>query len=105
MTEPVSRPLDSGGLDNVATVLIELHEQHPLADSDLIEMSGFYPSGSVRRLGYLLERVCDLPLDDLHDRAAPAGREPAPLDPNGPRRGHVDPRWNIRVNVDVEPDL
>jgi predicted transcriptional regulator of viral defense system len=25
----VSRPLDSGGLDNVVTVLIELHEEHP----------------------------------------------------------------------------
>ena len=80
-----NRPLDSGGLDNVATVLTELIEQHPIAGGDLIAVSTHYPSGSVRRLGYLLEAFCQLRLDDLRDSAAPAGREPAPLDPSGTR--------------------
>ena len=100
-----NRPLDSGGLDNVATVLIELFDQHPIADRDLIEMAEHYPSASVRRIAYLLEAFCDAHLDELHAHAVPAGREPAPLDPPGPRRGHVDPRWNVRVNTVVEPDL
>ena len=100
-----NRPLDSGGLDNVATVLIELIDQHPIADRDLIKASGNYPSGAVRRLAYLLETFGDVHLDELHSQAAPAGREPAPLDPTGPRRGHVDPRWNVRINTVVEPDL
>jgi hypothetical protein len=59
----------------------------------------------VRRLAYLLESFCDAHFDELHVHAAPAGREPAPLDPACPRRGHVDPRWNVRVNTVVEPDL
>lgn len=100
-----SRPLDSGGLDNVVTVLVELHDQHRISGVALVEASAFYPSGSVRRLGYLLERYCDLRLDDLYGYAGPTGREPAPLDPSGPRRGHVDSRWNLRLNVDIEPDL
>jgi predicted transcriptional regulator of viral defense system len=100
-----NRPLDSGGLDNVATVLIELIDQHPIADHDLIPVAEHYPSGAMRRLAYLLETFGDVHLDELHAAVAPAGREPAPLDPAGPRRGHVDPRWNVRVNTVVEPDL
>lgn len=101
----VSRPLDSAGLDNVVTVLIELHEEHPLAESELLDAADSYPSASSRRLGYLLERYCGLRLDDLRADVANAGCEPAPLDPSGPRRGHVDPRWNLRLNAEIEPDL
>ena len=101
----VSRPLDSGGLDNVATVLIELHEEHPLAEPELLDAVDLYPSASSRRLGYLLERYCALRLDELNALAVKGGREPARLDPSGPRRGHVDPRWNLRLNAEIEPDL
>jgi len=101
----VSRPLESGGLDNVATVLIELYEERPFAESELVDAADLYPSASSRRAGYLLERYCRLELDELNDRVAQAGREPAPLDPSGPRRGHVEPRWNLRLNTQVEPDL
>lgn len=100
-----SRPLDSGGLDNVATVLVELHEQRPLREPEMLGVAGLYPGGSVRRVGYLLERFCGMRLDGVHALAAPAGREPAPLDPSGPRRGHVDKRWNVRLNTEIEPDL
>lgn len=101
----VSRPLDGGGLDNVATVLIELNEEGLLAEPDLVALAADYSAGSTRRLGYLLERYCDLELASLHAKAEPAGREPAPLDPSGPRRGHVDPRWNLRLNTNVVPEL
>jgi predicted transcriptional regulator of viral defense system len=101
----VSRPLDSGGLDNVVTVLIELHEEHPLSEPELLDAVAFYPSASARRLGYVLERYCALHLDGFQARARQVGREPAPLDPSGPRRGHVDPRWNLRLNAEIEPDL
>lgn len=101
----VSRPLHAGGLNNVATVLIELNEEHRLTERDLVKLAVDYPSGSVRRLGYLLERYCDLQLAGLYAKAEPEGREPAPLDPSGPRRGHVDPRWNLRLNADIEPEL
>lgn len=100
-----SRTLDSGGLDNVVTVLVELNEDHPLAESDLVGVADHYPMGALRRLGYLLERYCDLQLDHLNAHCEPSGREPAPLDPSGPRRGHVDQRWNLRLNAEIEPDL
>lgn len=101
----VTRPRDSGGLSNVATVLIELVEEHRIADGDIIAVSEHYPTASVRRLAHLLESFCGAHLDELHTRAAPASTEPAPLDPAGPRRGHVDQRWHVRVNTVVEPDV
>lgn len=73
------RPLDSGGLSNVATVLIELNEECEVFEPGLIE--------------------------DLHAFAEPGGHESAPLDASGARRGRIDHRWNLRLNTELEPDL
>lgn len=100
-----SRPLDSGGLSNVATVLIELYEDREVIERGLVDAARFYPSASVRRVGYLLEQFADVGLDGLHAFAQPDGHEPAPLDASGARRGHVDQRWNLRLNTEIEPDL
>lgn len=100
-----SRPRDSGGLNNVATVVIELFEDREVGEQGLIDAARFYPSASVRRAGYLLEKYADAPLDALHAFANPAAHEPAPLQAGGDRRGRVELRWNLRVNTEIEPDL
>lgn len=100
-----NRPNDSGGLSNVATVLIELFEDREVDEQGLIDAAHFYPSASVRRAGYLLETFADARLDELHAFADPAAHEPAPLQAGGVRRGRADPRWNLRVNAEIEPDL
>ncbi|CAN5474899.1 hypothetical protein BH23ACT9_BH23ACT9_02180 [soil metagenome] len=100
-----SRPLDSGGLSNVATVMIELYESREVAEASLIDAARLYPSASGRRAGYLLERFANIRLDALHGFARPEVREPAPLDASGARRGHIDQRWNLRLNTEIEPDL
>lgn len=105
MLDLASRPLDSAGLDNVTTVVVELHDQQPLSEPELVDAAELYPSASVRRLGYLLESYCGLQLDELREFAEPEGREPAVLDPSGPRRGHLDKRWNLRLNAAIEADL
>lgn len=100
-----SRPHDSGGLNNVATVLIELFEDRDVGEGGLVEAARFYPSASVRRAGYLLETFADARLDALHASVDPAAHEPAPLQAGGVRRGRVDQRWNLRLNTEIEPDL
>ncbi len=100
-----SRPLDSGGLSNVATVLIELYEERNVDEASLVDASRLYPSASVRRTGYLLERFADVRLESLHRYTRPDAHEPAPLDASGARRGHIDQRWNLRLNTELEPDL
>lgn len=99
-----SRPLDSGGLSNVATVLIELYEEREVVEPGLIDAALRYPSASVRRAGYLIEHFADVRLDALRDFAEPDGHEPAPLEASGARRGHIDQRWNLRLNTEIEPD-
>jgi predicted transcriptional regulator of viral defense system len=100
-----NRPNGSGGLSNVATVIIELFEDREVVEQGLIDGAHFYPSASVRRAGYLLETFADARLDSLRAFADPAAHEPAPLQAGGVRRGRVDPRWNLRVNTEIEPDL
>jgi predicted transcriptional regulator of viral defense system len=100
-----NRPLDSGGLSNVATVLIELYDDRQIIEAGLVDAAAHYPSASVRRAGYLLERFADLRLDALHRFARPEGHEPAPFDASGPRQGPVERRWNLRLNTEIEPDL
>lgn len=101
----VTRPYDGGGLSNVATVLAELFEERHVDESGLIDAACFYPSASLRRAGYLLEMFVGARLDALHDFADPLLREPAPLQVGGARRGPIDPRWNLRINTEIEPDL
>lgn len=100
-----SRPLDSGGLSNVATVLIELYEERELVEASLVNAARLYPSASVRCAGYLLERFASVRLDALHGFTRPEVHEPAPLDVSGERRGHIDRRWNLRLNTEIESDL
>ena len=50
-----SRPNDSGGLSNVATVIGELAEDGTLDANDLVSVAAMYPQSSVRRLGWLLD--------------------------------------------------
>lgn len=100
-----NRPNDSGGLSNVATVLIELFEDREVVEQGLIDGAPFYPNASVRRAGYLLEMFADARLDSLHAFADPASHEPAPLQAGGARRGRAERRWNLRINTDIEPDL
>lgn len=101
----VTRPYDSGGLSNVATVLIELFEDRQVGESGLIDAARYYPSVSVRRAGYLLETFVGARLDALHRLSQPLSHEPAPLQVGGVRRGPVDQRWNLRINSEIEPDL
>lgn len=100
-----ARPLDGGGIHNVATVLIELHHDDRLHDDALAGLMSRRPVAATRRVGWILERFTDARLDTLAEKAAAGHGQPSLLDGFGPRRGHVDRRWNLRLNSAVEPDV
>jgi predicted transcriptional regulator of viral defense system len=100
-----NRPLDAGGLSNVATVLTELVEEPRLTVSELLAAAPAYPAASLQRLGWLLDRI-DAPLDlaRLADVVRTHLASGVALDPSQPRRGRKHPRWGVVENADVEPD-
>jgi predicted transcriptional regulator of viral defense system len=109
LLDMASRPNDSGGLDNVATIVAELAEDHKVDVEAILGSAQHFPASSVRRLGWLLDQVqADVDTDRLHDwlqHAAGPRRPVVRLDPTGPRRGRSDERWGLVLNTVVEPDL
>lgn len=96
-------PRRSAGLNNVATVLIELGQ---LDGASLGRIAAPRHKATARRLGWLLEtHRPDVDLDALRILARPEQGSPSLLSPGSPPRGPRDPRWGLRINIDVEPDL
>jgi predicted transcriptional regulator of viral defense system len=99
----VSKPRLSGGLNNVATILREIGE---LNGADLARVAARRDRSTVRRVGWLVETfgVVD-EIEALRQAARVGEGTPTPLAAWAGRRGSVDKRWSVRVNVTVEPDL
>ena len=94
-------PRHSGGLSNVATVLIELGDLDGAALGHVAAPRG---KATARRLGWLLEHHRpDVALDSLRIIARPEEGEPTPLSASGLAAGRTDRTWGLRLNTDVEP--
>lgn len=101
----VGYPQHCGGLDNVATVLIELTEK--LDPERLAEVASHSPMPWAQRTGYLLELIGESTLGGaLEEYVRRAVTETALLSPaHDLNRGPRDKRWKLKVNVEVEPEL
>jgi predicted transcriptional regulator of viral defense system len=99
----VVHPDDAGGLSNIATVAVEIGD---LDVPQLTRLASVRSRSVARRLGWLLSQFRnDLDLEPLRKVALAGGGYPTRLVRALPARGPIDPRWNLRVNSDVEPDL
>jgi predicted transcriptional regulator of viral defense system len=99
----VERPNKGGGLSNVATILREIGD---LDADELARLSALHPRAHARRLGWLLANFRDdIDTEPLQHVADPAHGEPVALAAASPRRGPVDPDWNLIPNIPVEPDV
>ena len=95
----------SGGLDNVASVITELAE---VLDSDrLIAEAARSPIAWAQRLGYLLDLTDHRDLaDKLVSHVSVHAKVVAPLVRSKSRAGAKrDDRWKLAVNASVEADL
>jgi predicted transcriptional regulator of viral defense system len=96
-----SRVRSAGGLDNAATVIIELAEEGLLDAATLAVAARGYSASAVRRAGWILNHFTDL---DIVDILGVGTMAPTLLDPDGSRRGSRDPQWRIILNTEIEPD-
>ncbi len=94
----------AGGIDNVATVILELSEHENFDIAELAGLAPSFPASAGRRVGRILEHYGwggDLGLDTLRQAVRDAVPSPSRLDPASPDRGYLDPDWMLRVNADV----
>jgi len=93
------------GVNRVATVLQELYEvMKPVALKRIAEMQ---ETATVQRLGYILDRIVEnerlsnVLLKILENRKV----FPVPLSVKKPKRGEIDEKWKIIINMQIETDL
>jgi len=95
----------AGGIDNMATVLIELAEHDQFDVARLTELTARFPAAPARRIGWILDSFADMDgLDALRETVASRAVTASILDPLGPDEGSVDRRWQLRINRDVEDE-
>jgi predicted transcriptional regulator of viral defense system len=94
-----------GGLDNAATIIIDLASEADLRAAEVADAAQWFPVASVRRVGWVMESFANAPaMGALRDAVETDRVPPSLLDPGRPRRGRTDPRWNLVINTEVEPD-
>ncbi|MBQ9067676.1 MAG: hypothetical protein IJ131_01250 [Eggerthellaceae bacterium] len=96
-----------GGIDNVATVVVELAEEaESFSEERLIEQAPLFSHAASRRAGWFLETFssCD-PLDALASYCNQSSPSFTDLYPWTNREGVRDERWKLVINREVEPDL
>jgi predicted transcriptional regulator of viral defense system len=93
-----------GGLDAVATILVELAEK--LDSENLAMLAPTVPLPWVQRLGYLLERISEAPkAARLKDYVRARAHESALLEPSSRTGNHPRDRdWKLIVNANVEAE-
>lgn len=98
-------PLFCGGIDNVATIIYELVDNHPDFMKDVMADARLFPKAAVRRLGWILEHVAEA--DDINElqEYCSGSSEPSLLSPGGVRSGRIDKKWNIIENRRIEADI
>lgn len=95
----------AGGIDNAATVMLELEEMHALDRDELVRLAATAPAVVLRRLGYVLDRIGARPdLTALRAFARTGAATPARFDPSAAAIGPVDQEWLVRVNRELEVD-
>ncbi len=99
-----TRPRDSAGLDNVATILIELVEDEKLNPIELAKVAEHFPMATVQRLGWLLDTSTE-DFDSVPLAERVGSSSVTALDPHAGRRGPIDSRWRLIVNRQIEPDV
>lgn len=97
-------PLNCGGIDNVATIIYELADNHSDFMRNVMTDARLFPKAAVRRLGWILEHVAEADVSELLNYCS-GSSEPALLSPGGARSGSIDKKWNVIENRRIEADI
>ena len=96
--------IESGGIDNAATIIAEIAEEKESYIENIINDYELFSHASVCRLGWILENIVGE--DGLEELARICSKDfpPSFLSPYDPRIGARDAKWNLIVNRNVEAD-
>ena len=95
----------SGGISNVANLVIELAEERPEYAAQIIADAPLFPDAATRRLNWLFDAFGDGAPDELVAYCTALASEPSFLVPSSPRTGRLDAKWGIVANEEVDPDI
>jgi predicted transcriptional regulator of viral defense system len=94
------------GINRITTVLQELYEEmHP---SRLVKIAKLIDNkANIQRLGYILDTVVNEEklANSLYKILNKNCFSPVPLSPQKGRKGRIDDKWQIIVNMQIESDL
>jgi predicted transcriptional regulator of viral defense system len=101
----VGYPEHSAGLDNVATILIQLAEH--LDSNKIVTAARLSPTAWAQRLGYLLNLIEESSkAEKLAEYVRQKNPAPTPLFRTKTFKGTTkDPHWQIMINGEVEVDF
>ncbi|MGC4154637.1 MAG: type IV toxin-antitoxin system AbiEi family antitoxin [Propionicimonas sp.] len=95
----------AAGIDNVATVIVELSEHESFEMGELARLATSFPAAAGRRVGWVLSQFAER--DDLEPLQL-AVRDAVPsvsrLDPHATGAGPVDDDWMLSINREVQPE-
>jgi predicted transcriptional regulator of viral defense system len=96
------------GINRITTVLQELYEE--MLPSRLSKMAKFIDNkANIQRLGYILDTIvgedAEKLTNTLYGILSKTTVVPVPLSPVKTRRGTIDGKWKIIINMQIEPDL
>lgn len=106
MLDVANDMLRAAGIDNAATVIVELTEHDSFDVADLVSLAPLFPAAAGRRVGWMLATFTDRDdLEPLRTAVVPLVPSASQLDPYSNVSGAVDTAWMLTINRDVEPDL
>jgi len=94
------------GINRITTILQELYEE--MRPSSLAKIAKLVDNKSnIQRLGYILETVvgAEKLANSLYKILSKTTFYSVPLSPVKARKGTIDKKWKIIINMEIEPDL
>jgi len=94
------------GINRITTVLQELYEE--MRPSQLSKIAKLIDNkANIQRLGYILDTVVknEKLADSLNKVLSKTTFSPVPLSPQKGRKGQIDNKWKIIINMQIESDL
>lgn len=95
----------AAGIDNAATVIIELSEHDSFDPSELARLATSFPAAAGRRVGWVLDQFAGRnDLEPLQNAVRDAVPSVSRLNPHTTDTGPVDDDWMLLINREVEPE-
>ena len=94
-----------GGMNNVATAIVELSDENDGYAGELLSTAAFFADSAPRRVGHILDEFGDGAPDCLREYCAGLSSQPSYLSPIASKAGALDRKWSVVLNEEVDPDL